>query len=477
MEKSEAASRAVLWPDVLAGYRCKCADCRRTCCRGDWDVVVSERELNSRLAGELGSRARELARECLERRPDVPTGRRSYRCRMRADGRCSALTLQGLCGWQVATGSCAGRVCDEFPRAAVEFRGRKFVSATLACEAVVESLVRHAEPVELVQARPSGGGASTCRSVSEPSAAAPTTDAIERALDGIGASVVIDEVAIGRRPLLGQYPLLVRRCVEALQDRDIRLGDRVALVMRSMLAVDELERSGMVARVPATLDVLASHGGRLRGLADLGEPFGCDAALLTLVVRVLVEAAVVSAPLGDACLGALRGLGLEVRRAPAGKLAPGAPDGEKAGLRFGVGTPDPKRLAAVRAALACETCDPEGRYAAFFEHLAVMECLRCLLPISGTSVAGCATKFACWFVTMALFASATLTGEDGRWPEPGATGADGLDDCDRVLVDAVVLAQRAVVHTHALEGLAGWLAETGLSDARVVIAMARSVCA
>jgi hypothetical protein len=460
---------SVVCADAIGDYRCKCADCRRSCCSNDWDVVISEEEFGRGSSGGVSQKTRMLARRCVEPNPHARGACDRYRCRMSPSGVCMALSEDGLCSWQLETGACSGRACDEFPLSALDCFGKRRVSATLACEAVVEPLVDRKEPIRMVDA-----------------AELPARDGSGIALwNRVLPSVVIDDRAAETRPLLVHYPLMVEKSLATLQDRDIALGDRVALVVRAMHAVDELEQAGETDRVPAAMKALADHSARMHGLADLGQRQNCDAALLTLLAKTYTERTSLESSHADFSLGVLRNLGMHI------DMPQDSPIDNETWWSCvkSVRVEDPQCLPQVRARLEHELAGPRAE---FFEHLAVLEFLRSLAPITQPGPALSASAFASWFAVMLLSVGSTIRGDSiaqailkrqptATTPDVSKSGSDEepseriVPSEDKRLVDAVVRTQRIAVHGRSQTGLTDWLAKTGLGATDVAVCMARAV--
>lgn len=430
---------AMVYADALGDYRCKCAACRRTCCGSDWDIIIAKGELDGWMAS-ANADTRVLAQSCVEPNPHARGHLDRYRCRMNASGTCSALSPDGLCTWQLATGSCVGRACTEFPRSAIEYLGNIWMFGTLACEAVVEPLLRREDPIRLTH-------------ILEP-----------YNVQQVLPSISIDNSAIASRPLLAQYPEIVDACIAALQDRHLALVDRVALVTHALHGVGELEETGEIDRIPAVLTALSNPQDRQHALTSFGRRANCDGALLTLLGRIYTTDMSLSAPHIDISLAILSALGFafdmqttDSARSQDVKSTNLSPEQIRGSIRLA----DPNRLPQLRALIAAHT----PQYQTFMEHLAVTEFLHSLTPIVQPGVRGSATLFACWYIIMTLSLAAI---------ESHNAQVKGTDQ-DQALVDAVVRIQRIVVHSQDREQFSEWLNQMGLSDTYVIVPVIRSL--
>jgi hypothetical protein len=67
----------------LRDFACKRADCRRTCCGGDWTIGLTREEYEADTSEELGQECHALAERGLRRNPEgtggVPDGGRGRR--------------------------------------------------------------------------------------------------------------------------------------------------------------------------------------------------------------------------------------------------------------------------------------------------------------------------------------------------------------------------------------------------------------
>ena len=85
-------------------YHCKCAACRRTCCRNDWDIDLTEAEYE-----RDRSLCRQLAldeQKVFEKKPE------GARLKFDGQGLCPFLSQEGLCSLRLESGRCSGAVCD-----------------------------------------------------------------------------------------------------------------------------------------------------------------------------------------------------------------------------------------------------------------------------------------------------------------------------------------------------------------------------
>ncbi len=140
-----------LVPDYYPAFRCKMGACRRACCEG-WPINISLQDY-FRLTGEMCSE--ELRRRIdsgvrvnLHPTPDA------YACISPGwDGMCPMHLPDGRCAIHAELGDGAlSAVCRLYPRG-VRTQGGREASCANSCEAVVEMLLHHPQPLRFAPLR------------------------------------------------------------------------------------------------------------------------------------------------------------------------------------------------------------------------------------------------------------------------------------------------------------------------------------
>ncbi len=367
------------YPDFLAGFACKRGACRRTCCRHDWNVVMSAKEYRKATDESLPEGLRALARAHVRPNPRS-TGESDYGfVEMVGDVPCPMLDDGGLCRWRALAGNHICSTCESFPCTCLSFLGQEYLMPSGGCEAVLEALVGREEPIHMV------------------SADVPDNNLPKRVYHELA-----DERRAEARPLLRHYPALVGFGLDVLQDRSLPLDERVARLMEALAHVDYLERSGQVDALPELLARLSSltarrrpcddaktHGGDSDARPDGGVTDGRSKAAPWLAVFVCGE--VFSHYCHDSAHAPtasriLDGLGVSVREVP-----------------------DADGVTRWQPVLSSKDAYARGRVAlgpwleqwqTFLEHVSVCLFLKTLTPIRGSSVWESAVYLASLYATV-----------------------------------------------------------------------------
>lgn len=127
--------------DYFDDFKCKCGECRHSCC-GGWRIAVGEEEYY-RMIGMECSEALHAKIEAAFVRPKFPTRERYMLMEADWTGRCRMLGEDGLCMLQKECGEDAiTEVCRVYPRSLKSENGRNNACCSASCEAVVERLLR-----------------------------------------------------------------------------------------------------------------------------------------------------------------------------------------------------------------------------------------------------------------------------------------------------------------------------------------------
>ena len=404
-----------LCPDFLRDFACKRGDCRRTCCGGDWTIGLTREEYDADRSEELGEECRALAVRGLRRNPEG-TGDGDYaHCVVREDGFCVLLTEDKLCGWRKLRGECPGAACDDFPRAFCRFLDDEYVLPTMACEAVVESLLAKTDPVRLVD----------------------EYDPPSRR----GFRVEIDRQGVGRRTLLRLYPELIRWGLALLQDRRYSLDDRFVLLANAMSLIDWLERSGRVDDLPLAMDQFLRAENLQQVVNRYGEcPIG-PKAFLAVSVNAFVRFMTLPR-FREKARKALEGLGIEVVETEEGRV------------QFGQKPVDSEVFLERKEKLAGFMRARET----FLEHVVVCEYLRSMLPVTEPGVWGGFQLFSVYYALQKGMLYGCFDAPPG----------------DAEMVDAIVLTHRMFIHDYeANERTLERLDEIQLTDLPSMVALAK----
>lgn len=129
--------------DYFDDFRCKCGECRHTCC-GGWRIAVGEKEYY-RIIGLDCSEKLHAKIEGAFVRPKFPTKERYMLMEADWTGRCRMLDEDGMCMLQKEYGEDAiTEVCRGYPRSYKSENGLKNACCSGSCEGVVELLLRKA---------------------------------------------------------------------------------------------------------------------------------------------------------------------------------------------------------------------------------------------------------------------------------------------------------------------------------------------
>lgn len=134
-----------LTPDYYSRFACKIDACRTACCNG-WSVSLSMSDYFNLLGVECSPELRKNLDVAL-RMEDHPTADQYASIQHRYDGTCPLRRLDGRCAVHAELGEDAlSAVCRLYPRA-VRANGVYERSCAGSCEAVVEILLHHPEPI------------------------------------------------------------------------------------------------------------------------------------------------------------------------------------------------------------------------------------------------------------------------------------------------------------------------------------------
>lgn len=410
--------------DIMEGFKCKCAACRRSCCNDDWEIQISRAEYEEDVDPALGDALHRMALRGIRLNP-VGDERSFACCATGENGLCALMTPEGLCGWQVERGRCPGVACDEFPRTYLGYLDGVRMFATGACEAVLEALVEKTGPLKLVE-----------RSVD---------DAFAWARPGLfDPNVRMCASDFERRPLMRWYPQLVAWGMAILQDRSLPLDDRMVVLAHAMALVDYLERQRRTEELPVAMQRLLEPS-KVAALLERFEGVEIGPhALLAVVVRTLTDA-VRKGSWGRGAFDALRALGVRLEDGGSGSAET---------RDVAAGTVDTEVYRRRKAALA----DYMAEKQVFFEHVMVCEYLRCMVPFSCASAW---ESFRCFAGTYALHKGLVCASFDA----PPA---------DKELVDVLVELHRKVIHRYTFaDDLLRMGDEIGLQNLDAMIALVK----
>lgn len=376
------------FPDFMLDFECKCGACRRTCCKHDWNVDMSEQEYRSVASAKLSPSLRELVDACVKPNPHSTSEGDFAYVEMHGDTDCPLLDENGLCRWISETGSCICSTCANFPRTCMRYLEGEYLMPSGGCEAVLEALLDRDEPISLVS-----------RTIETPTR---------------NYFVHITEDLAEKRPLLRHYPQLIEFGLRILQDRSMPLDERVAKLAEGLLHIDEFEQTGQINALPAFLAEYPTLP-----LRKGGQGISCDEAPSWPVVYVCGEMFCHycnGTPHARTTQAILSGLGISPR-----------PSNDESGPRVvpTLASPEayPQAKEAVRDVLETRSV--------FFEHVAVIMYLKMLMPIREPNV---------WMHT--LFFTAMYAAVKG--------GLAGLyaksEPTDEQLVDAVAEIMRMGLH-------------------------------
>lgn len=348
-------------PDFMEGFSCKRGACRRTCCRHDWNVVVTRREYLAAADPALEAGLRGLAEAHLRPNPRSASDDDYGMVEMVGDVGCPMLDGDGLCRWRALAGRHICVTCESFPCTGLLVPGAEYQMPSAGCEEVLELLDGRAEPVRMA-----------CEEVPGPGEG----DAGEGAgaADERGYYMRVTEEAVARRPLLGHVRELVSLGLGALQDRGRALDERVARLLEGLAQVDLLERTGRVGELPGLLEALSSPQGRPGATGAPGGP-AAGAPLALLACGEVFSHYCNGSAHAPTARRILRGLGFELAEVP----GEGGGDGEPRVMpRLRSREAYPAARARLDAVLA--------GHGPLLEHVAVCLYLKTLTPIAGPGV-------------------------------------------------------------------------------------------
>lgn len=131
--------------DYFDTFKCKCGDCRHTCC-GGWRIAVGEKEYYRIIGMDCSQKLHERIEGAFVR-PDFPTPERYMLMEADWTGRCRMLDEDGMCMLQKECGEDAiTEVCRVYPRSYKSENGIYNACCSASCEATVECLLRR-EPL------------------------------------------------------------------------------------------------------------------------------------------------------------------------------------------------------------------------------------------------------------------------------------------------------------------------------------------
>lgn len=227
------------YPDIWSQFACKGGTCRRTCCRHDWNVVMSRAEYERATDPGLPADLRALAEAHIRPNPRATGDADLAYVEMVGDVDCPLLDDAGRCRWRARAGAHLCSTCDSFPCTTMLYRGQEYLMPSCGCEAVVEALLHREDPIRMV-------------------AVDPGAEVGEKTAGERSYYVHIADELVAQRPLLGWYPQLVEFGLAVLQDRSLRLDDRVARLLEGLARIDRLETTGRLDLLPGFLKGLAA---------------------------------------------------------------------------------------------------------------------------------------------------------------------------------------------------------------------------
>jgi len=378
----------IIYPDFLKEYVCRRKSCRRTCCRDDWDIVLTKQEFFAAGVKTSGDEHSFQAAKYFQRNPHS-TGDDNYACcRMRSDGFCTLLTTDGLCSWQNEYGESVGAACNYFPMTYISFLGDIYEYPTASCEAVVEHLLKRTEPIVL-------------------ESRAITTGTSRYQID-------IKQRHFLRRPLLRYYPDLVKWGTAILQDRRFSLDDRFTLLAGAMTLIDRLERINSLNELPEAMSKFFYNDAPQKTIREYARhAIGADAIQAVTANAFITK---IHSPVhGDFARFVLRNLGISFEETD-----------ENNRLQSRVKHFDMGRLQKRMSELAGFIKERE----IFLEHIMVCEYLRSMVPVTEPDILGSLSFFnACYALLKGVI-----------------YGAAAADSSNTVIADVVVLLYRMFIH-------------------------------
>lgn len=136
--------------DYYPRFMCKCGECRHNCCNG-WPVTISKREYDRLMEAPCSEAYHEQLKNAL-RMNFRPEDDRYAHIVHDKYGNCMLQRRDGLCGLQVELGEAVlPDVCRLYPRNRRCTGGENECALSGSCEAVVETLLKHTEPLHFVK--------------------------------------------------------------------------------------------------------------------------------------------------------------------------------------------------------------------------------------------------------------------------------------------------------------------------------------
>lgn len=133
-------------PEYYEHFKCKCGDCRHSCCDG-WPVRISMKEYHRLLGTECSTQLRSKL-DCALKVCSQPTKEVYAAISSNYQGVCMLHTEDGLCHLQSELGEeFLPQVCHLYPRNTKQHSGNYECSCSNSCEAVIELLLHQKEPL------------------------------------------------------------------------------------------------------------------------------------------------------------------------------------------------------------------------------------------------------------------------------------------------------------------------------------------
>ncbi len=137
-----------LVPDYFPSFRCKIGGCRHSCCEG-WAISVTMKDYFKLLSLPCSNELRRRIDTALHLY-DYPTETKYAQISPRYDGNCGMRLPDGRCGLHAELGEEAlSDVCRLYPRG-IRTDGMYEASCANSCEAVLEALIHHKEPMRFI---------------------------------------------------------------------------------------------------------------------------------------------------------------------------------------------------------------------------------------------------------------------------------------------------------------------------------------
>ena len=141
-------TETALVPDYFPSFRCKIGACRHSCCEG-WAISVTMKDYFKLLSVPCSEELRRRIDTALHLY-DYPTETKYAQISPRYDGNCGMRLPDGRCGLHAELGEEAlSEVCRLYPRG-IRTDGAFEASCANSCEAVLEMLIHHQEPMRFI---------------------------------------------------------------------------------------------------------------------------------------------------------------------------------------------------------------------------------------------------------------------------------------------------------------------------------------